>query len=323
MAETPTRPFGRRSLLLLLVFATIAFAPLLYGATPLAAQEADPAAVEEEPGAFEELLDDAASLLQGDDAPTADDPAPAQNDVAPVDEAGGLTRPQAPQITLPDVPDTPGAGGTVEETEPAVTVVVLLTALALIPTVLILATSFTRMIIVFGLTRNALGLQGIPNNQVLIGLSLFLTLFVMAPVLTDANENALQPFLDGEIEQSEALESGIEPFREFMLAQVRDQDLQMFIDLSGEEITANADDIALTTLVPAFIVGELRAAFLIGFIIFVPFLVIDLVTAAALMSMGMMMLPPVVISLPFKLLLFVMVDGWFLLVPTLVESYNV
>lgn len=252
-----------------------------------------------------------------DDLPVLDEP---DLPVEPSDEPGQpLQQPVPPEV---GEPDAPGADGATTE-DSALSIVVVLTALALVPTVLIIATSFTRIVIVLGLTRNALGLQGVPPNQVLIGLAVFLTLFVMAPTLTEANETALQPYLDGEIEFGEAYDLGVEPFREFMLAQVREEDLQMFIAMSPDEPPEVADDVAITTLAPAFIVSELRAAFIIGFIIFVPFLVVDMIVSATLMAMGMVMLPPVVISLPFKILLFVMVDGWFLLVPTLLRSFEV
>ncbi|MGI9607329.1 MAG: flagellar type III secretion system pore protein FliP [Acidimicrobiales bacterium] len=248
------------------------------------------------------------------------DVAPA-SDVEPTtpDPGSPLQAPTPPVVGGPDGPENT-EGGTTEDS--AISIVVIITALTLVPTVLIMATSFTRIVIVLGLTRNALGLQGVPPNQVLIGLALFLTLFVMGPTLSEANDAALQPYLDGELSFSEAYDLGVEPFRDFMLAQVREEDLSMFIDLSGEPAPTQADDVPLTTLAPAFLVSELRAAFIIGFIIFVPFLVVDMIVSATLMSMGMVMLPPVVISLPFKILLFVMVDGWFLLVPTLVRSFE-
>ena len=201
------------------------------------------------------------------------------------------------------------------------TIVLVLTVLALAPTLLIMLTAFTRTIIVLGITRNALSLQGIPPNQVLVGLALFLTIFVMSPVLAEANEEALQPLLNDEITQAEAFDRGVDPFKKFMLKQVRESDLQMFVDLADDDAT-NPDEVELTTLIPAFVMSELRAAFIIGFLVFVPFLVIDIVVSATLMSMGMVMLPPVVISLPFKLLLFVIVDGWSLLVPTIVDSFQ-
>ncbi len=212
-----------------------------------------------------------------------------------------------------------GTGGV---TSQPLTIVLLLTVIGLGPSMLLLMTSFTRITIVLGLTRNALSLQGTPPNQVLIGLSLFLTLFVMGPVLTKANDQALQPYLKGEITQQQAYTKGIEPFREFMLSQVRETDLQLFASLAGGDRPANKNDIATTTLVPAFVIGELRAAFLLGFVIFIPFLIIDIVVSSTLMSMGMVMLPPVAISLPFKLLLFVMVDGWQLTVGMLVRSFQ-
>lgn len=240
--------------------------------------------------------------------------------VAPLDAPGlPLQGPTAPVVDGPD--DI--ASSDVSTEDSALSIVVVLTALALVPTILIVATSFTRIVIVLGLTRNALGLQGVPPNQVLIGLAVFLTLFVMAPTLTEANDAALQPYLDGELEFGEAYDLGIEPFREFMLSQVRQEDLAMFIEMSPDDQPATPEDVPITTLAPAFIVSELRAAFIIGFIIFIPFLVVDMIVSATLMAMGMVMLPPVVISLPFKILLFVMVDGWFLLVPTLLRSFEV
>lgn len=248
------------------------------------------------------------------------EPEPTVEPEPPADEVGTpLQAPTPPTVGEPEsIAGTDG--GSTEDS--ALSIVVVLTALALVPTVLIMATSFTRIVIVLGLTRNALGLQGIPPNQVLIGLAVFLTLFVMGPTLREANDEALQPYLDGQLEFGEAYELGVEPFRGFMLEQVRDDDLEMFIDMSPEEPPTDPADVPLTTLAPAFLVSELRAAFIIGFIIFIPFLVVDMIVSAVLMAMGMVMLPPVVISLPFKILLFVMVDGWFLLVPTLLRSFE-
>jgi flagellar biosynthetic protein FliP len=267
------------------------------------------------PAGAQETVEDGDGLI----LPEVVDPDLPVAPVEPVDAPGQpLQPPVAPEIDGPD--GTSDSGGTTEDS--ALSIVVVLTALALVPTVLIIGTSFTRIVIVLGLTRNALGLQGVPPNQVLIGLAVFLTLFVMAPTLTDANEAALQPYLDGELEFGEAYELGIEPFREFMLTQVREDDLAMFIEMSPDEAPESAEDVPITTLAPAFIVSELRAAFIIGFIIFIPFLVVDMIVSATLMAMGMVMLPPVVISLPFKILLFVMVDGWFLLVPTLLRSFE-
>jgi flagellar biosynthesis protein FliP len=215
-----------------------------------------------------------------------------------------------------------GKSGKGSSSSQPLVIVLMLTVIALAPAMLILLTSFTRIVIVLGLTRNALNLQGVPPNQVLIGLALFLTLFVMGPVFTKVNDQAVQPFLKGNIEQSEAFERGIRPFRTFMFDHAREKDVALFMKLSGKPKPETADDVPTTTLIPAFVISELRAAFLIGFVIFIPFLVIDMVTSAALMSMGMVMLPPVIISLPFKLLLFVVVDGWVLVVSALVRSFG-
>jgi flagellar biosynthetic protein FliP len=247
------------------------------------------------------------------ETPAVADPARDGAVAAPADDA----RPRAGTLQI----DLRGQDGEESVTSQPLAIVLLLTIVALAPAMLILLTSFTRTVIVLGLTRNALNLQGVPPNQVLIGLSLFLTLFVMGPVFTKVNEEAIQPFLKGDIEQSEAFEVGLEPFREFMFEHARERDIALFVKLSGKEQPEEPEDVATTTLIPAFVISELRAAFLIGFVIFVPFLVIDMVTSAALMSMGMVMLPPVIISLPFKLLLFVVVDGWALVVQSLVRSF--
>jgi flagellar biosynthetic protein FliP len=202
-----------------------------------------------------------------------------------------------------------------------VQVILLVTLLAIGPAILMLVTSFTRIVIVLSLTRNAIGLQGAPPNQVILGLAMFLTLFVMSPAITQINEEALQPYLDKEISQSEAFDRGVIPVKEFMSNQVREGDLALFLEISGEDVPEDVMDVPLTTLVPAFVIGELRAAFIIGFVIFIPFLVIDMVVSAGLMSMGMMMVQPMTVALPFKLLLFVLVDGWQLLAGSLVESF--
>jgi flagellar biosynthesis protein FliP len=202
-----------------------------------------------------------------------------------------------------------------------VQVIVLVTLLAIGPAILMLVTSFTRIVIVLGLTRNALNLQGVPPNQVIIGLSLFLTIFVMSPVISKVNEDALQPYLNQEISQSEAFDRGALPVKEFMAKQVREGDLALFIDLSGADRPTDVMDVPLPTLIPAFVISELRAAFIIGFVIFIPFLIIDLVVSASLMSMGMVMVQPMTVALPFKLLLFVLVDGWQLLAGSLIRSF--
>ncbi len=210
----------------------------------------------------------------------------------------------------------------VAEPSQTVTIIVLLTVLSLAPALLILTTAFTKVIVVLSLTRNALGTQTIPPNQVLVGLALFLSLFIMAPVLSQMNDEGVQPYLRGDLAQSQAIEATVQPLREFMGEQTRPDELATMVRLSGEQRPETIDDVPLTTLVPAFVLSELKSAFIIGFVVFVPFLVIDVVVSSVLMSMGMMMLPPALISLPFKLLLFVMVDGWGLVVTALVESYR-
>ena len=185
---------------------------------------------------------------------------------------------------------------------------------------MVLMTSFTRFIIVFSLTRNAIGVQNIPPAPVLIGLSLFLTLFVMNPVLTTVNDDAIQPMLNGEIAAADAFQAAYDPLREFMLAQTSESDLRLFMSMNDAPIPEGPDQLGASTLVPAFIVSEIRTAFIIGFLIFVPFLIIDIIVAAVTMSLGMVMLPPVFISLPLKLLIFVLVDGWVLIVGSVVQS---
>jgi flagellar biosynthetic protein FliP len=201
-------------------------------------------------------------------------------------------------------------------------IILVVTIIALAPAILMLVTAFTRIVIVLGLTRNALNLQGVPPNQVLIGIALFFTIFVMAPVMEKANAEGLQPYLDDKITQQEALSRASAPFKTFMLEHVREPDLALFVDLSGKEAPADPEDIPFTTLIPAFVIGELRAAFLIGFVIYIPFLIIDIVTSGTLMSMGMVMVQPATVALPFKLLLFVLVDGWSLLAGSLIRSFG-
>jgi len=197
-----------------------------------------------------------------------------------------------------------------------------LTILAIVPSILLMATSFTRIVVVLSLLRSAVGIPQLPPNQVLMGLSLFLTVFIMSPVLTKVNEDALQPYMAGSITTDQALASGIRPMRGFMLAQTRETDLQLFLDLAKRPRPSTADDIPIEVVLPAFVTSELKTAFTMGFLLFVPFLVIDLVVASALMAMGMVMVSPTQIALPFKLLLFVLVDGWGLVVTALVSSYT-
>ena len=201
-------------------------------------------------------------------------------------------------------------------------IIFLLTILSLAPSILIMMTSFTRIVVVLSFLRTALGTQQMPPNQLIIGLSLFLTFFVMAPVWERVNNEAIQPLIDEEIPYKVALDRGMVPMREFMLKQTREKDLALFVRLARIQQPRNRGDIPNSVVIPSFIIGELRTAFQIGFILFVPFLVIDLVVASILLSMGMMMLPPIMVSLPFKILLFVLVDGWNLIVQSLVASFK-
>lgn len=204
----------------------------------------------------------------------------------------------------------------------ALQIIALLTVLTLAPAILIMLTSFTRIVIVLSFARSALGSQNVPPNQVIIGLALFLTFFIMSPALSSINEQALKPYLAGEITEDEAGALAWAPIRDFMLRQTRDRDLALFISLSGAERPKDPEDVQAVALMPAFAISELKTAFQIGFLIYVPFLVIDMVVASTLMSMGMMMLPPVMISLPFKILLFIMVDGWNLVIGSLMQSFR-
>ena len=204
----------------------------------------------------------------------------------------------------------------------AIVTLIGITLLSVAPALLLMMTSFTKIFVVLAMVRNALGLPSIPPNQVLAGLALFLSLFIMAPVLADINDLAVQPYLNGDTSVTDAIDAASGPLRTFMLANTREEDLALLTRVSGAENPDSPDDVPMLTLIPSFMISELRAAFIIGFVIFVPFLVIDLVVSSALMSMGMMMLPPVMISLPFKILLFVLVDGWALVITSLVSSYQ-
>lgn len=237
---------------------------------------------------------------------------------APADPAG------------PHGPNGPNNGGTVsfdlggmtDKPSNSLLVFLALTLLSLLPAILLTCTSFTKVLVVLGLTRNALGLQQTPNNQVLAGLALFLSLFIMGPVLSQVNHDGVQPYLDGDKSTTVAFHDGMEPLRAFMLENAGDDELQLLTSVADRKLPADRDDTPTATLIPAFVLSELKDAFIIGFIIFIPFLVIDLVVSGALMSLGMMMMPPVMVSLPFKLLLFVMVDGWALVIKSLVASYG-
>lgn len=230
----------------------------------------------------------------------------------------------------PGGPKGPGGDSTVQidlaglTDKPSNSLVVFLalTLLSLLPAIVLTCTSFTKILVVLGLTRNALGLQQTPNNQVLAGLALFLSLFIMGPVLGDINEAGVQPYLDGDKTTSAAFNDGMEPLRAFMLDNTDDEELMLLTSVADRDLPEDRTEVSTATLIPAFVLSELKDAFIIGFIIFIPFLVIDIVVSGALMSLGMMMMPPVMVSLPFKLLLFVMVDGWALVIKSLVASYG-
>lgn len=222
---------------------------------------------------------------------------------------------------IPDISlEIRGEGGGLSTT---IKILILLTVITFLPAILLMMTSFTRFIIVFSLLRHALGLQQTPPNQILIGLALFMTFFVMSPTLNKVYTDALKPYLNREMTEEDALSKGLKPFREFMLRQVKEKELSTFIEISRMERPKNLEDIPTGVLVPAFITSELKRAFEIGFVLFIPFLIIDMVVASVLMSMGMLMLPPILISLPFKLMLFVLVDGWSLLIGSMVRSFQV
>lgn len=253
---------------------------------------------------------------------------------APVNPAPTVTPPSVPTPPSVSTPTTKPSDASInvdfgsldgsgnKKPGQSIIIILLLTVLAVAPALLVMLTSFTRIVIVLSLTRNALGLPSIPPNQVVIGLALFLSLFVMAPTLTKINDEALQPMLNGKLDFSHAYNKAQVPLRDFMLNQTRRGELNLFINASGQKAPSSRDKVPLSTLIPAFILSELKTAFIIGFVIFIPFLIIDLVVSSTLMSMGMFMLPPVLVSLPFKLLLFVMVDGWALVVSSLITSFN-
>ena len=228
----------------------------------------------------------------------------------------------ADAIGLPNVSLTVGGENSPQGVSTAIQIVLLLTVLSLAPAILLMMTSFTRLIVVFSLLRQALGVQQAPPNQVIVGLSLFLTFFIMSPAITKINETALKPYMAGTIYQEAAFTGAIQPLREFMLKNTREKDMELFLRLSKAEAPKTKDEIPTLALIPAFVTSELKTAFQIGFLIYMPFLVIDMVVASVLMSMGMMMLPPVMVSMPFKLMLFVLVDGWYLLVGSLVQSFG-
>ncbi|WP_374712587.1 flagellar type III secretion system pore protein FliP [Symbiobacterium terraclitae] len=228
---------------------------------------------------------------------------------------------QAQPLSLPTF-DFVRPAETPQEGLQTMQLLLLLTVLTLAPSIVILCTSFTRIVIVFGFVRTALGLQQSPPNQVLIGLALFLTAAVMMPTFSEVNSVAVQPYLAGEIDQVEAIERGTVPLKEFMLRQTREADLRLMLEVSGQPAPEGPEDVGFLTVVPAFVISELKTAFTMGFLIYLPFIIIDLIVASLMMSLGMMMVPPTLISLPFKVLLFVLVDGWHLVVESLVRSFT-
>ncbi len=226
------------------------------------------------------------------------------------------------QVTLPNVNLGFKTTNNPQEVVSAIKILMILTVLTLAPAILIMMTAFTRIIIVLSFVRQALGTQNMPPNQLLVGLALFLTFFIMQPFFNKINTDALQPYLNNQISQEAAVDNALAPIRVFMFHQTRSQDLELFVRLSKMNTPRTRADVPTTVLIPAFVLSELKTAFQIGFIIYLPFLVIDMVAASVLMAMGMMMLPPVVISLPFKIMLFVLVDGWTLLIGSLVKSFG-
>ena len=241
---------------------------------------------------------------------------PARPDEQTVDPAEGI-QPVPPVMTL----TLEGANGP-KSMDAALKIVLLMTVLSLAPAFLVLLTSFTRIVIVLGFLRQAIGANQAPNNQIIIGLALFLTLVVMSPTLNQMNVEAIQPFMNEEMSQGEAFAKVQIPLKAFMLGQVREKDVALFLDLTDTEAPDAPEDLPMLVVIPSFVLSELKTAFQMGFVLFIPFLIIDMVVASVLMSMGMMMLPPVLISLPFKILLFVLVDGWFLVVKSLVQAFQ-
>ena len=244
-------------------------------------------------------------------------PSYAQNSTA--EGASNLPLTTLPGMSAVTVTTNPDGS---QEYSVSIQILAIMTALTFIPALLLMTTSFTRIIIVFAILRQALGLQQSPSNQILIGMSLFLTLFIMAPVFDEVNKEALQPYMNQEITSGKALENTQKPFHRFMLSQTRESDLKLFMDIADKDAVDTPEDIPMSVLIPSFITSELKTAFQIGFILFIPFLVIDLVVASVLMAMGMMMLSPLIISLPFKIMLFVLVDGWAMLMGTLAASFG-
>lgn len=223
---------------------------------------------------------------------------------------------------IPSVNVEVGTAENPEQVASTLQVIAVLTLVTLAPGILMMTTSFVRIVVIIGFLRNALATQNVPPNQVIIALAMFLTFYIMAPYWSQANDNGLQPYLAGQITQEEAITNVLEPMREFMFRQTREADLALFVNLADAERPETQEDVSTFVLIPAFMISELKTAFQIGFMLYVPFIVIDMIVATTLMSMGMMMLPPVMISLPFKILLFVMIDGWHLLIRSIIVSFR-
>jgi flagellar biosynthetic protein FliP len=228
----------------------------------------------------------------------------------------------AKPFSLPNINVSIGESSGSGEMVVTMKILLLLTILSLAPSIIIMLTSFARIVVVLGFLRQAMGTQQMPPNHILIGLSLFLTFFIMTPVWQKINTQALQPYMSQQISQGEAWDLAVQPLRDFMLKQTREKDLALFLDITKQPKPKNVSEISIFTVIPAFIVSELKTAFQIGFMIFIPFLILDMIVASVLLSMGMMMLPPIMISLPFKLMLFVLVDGWDLIIGSLVKSFT-
>ena len=240
---------------------------------------------------------------------------------------GGLyTHTQAAEVQVPNITVNLGGESQAQNTSASLQMIFIITIIALAPSILIMMTSFLRIIVALHFVRSAIGTQTMPPNQILVGLALFLTFFVMSPVFMQIQTNAIDPLEKQEITQEQAIERGVQPLKEFMLKQTRDEDISLFMELAHiEPYTEDTDlvkEMPLHVIVPAFIISELRAGFIIGFLVYIPFIIIDMVVAATLMSMGMMMLPPAMISLPFKILLFILVDGWNLFIGQLIQTFN-
>lgn len=235
---------------------------------------------------------------------------------------GHSAKAYAEPVSVPSINIKIGESSGSEEIVVTLKIILLLTVLSLAPSFIIMLTSFARIVVVLGFLRQAMGTQQMPPNHILIGLSLFLTFFIMTPVWQKINTNAIQPYMSNEVNQEQAWQAAINPLRDFMLKQTREKDLALFLDITKKGKPKNIDEVSTMTVIPAFIISEMKTAFQIGFMIFVPFLILDMVVASVLLSMGMMMLPPIMIALPFKLMLFVLVDGWDLIVTSLIKSFG-